>query len=97
VRAAKAVHLPAEDAAAEAQRILRLLDARALDTALQALLVELGERITVDGAVGPATLSALDRVRQRVGLPAAGDARTERLLLAAKAYWAERPTRPDLF
>ncbi len=97
VRAAKAVHLPAEDAAAEAHRILMLLDARALDTALQSLLVELGERITVDGAVGPATLAALDRVRERVGLPPTGDTRSDRLMLAAKAYWADRPTRPDLF
>jgi TPR repeat protein len=97
VRAAKAAHLPAEDAAAAALALLDAMPAAALDRATQMILADIGEAVTVDGRVGPATRAALDRVRARTGLPRAADTPRERLLLAARAYWAERPSRPDLF
>jgi TPR repeat protein len=97
VRAAKAVHLPARDAAEAAQETLESLDARTIDRALQMILVELGESIAVDGQVGPGTRGALERVLSRTGLSLTDDSPRGRLLVAARAYWAERPVRPDLY
>lgn len=97
IRAAKAAHLPDRDAAGQARALLGRLSAGDLNRGLQLLLAELGEPVEIDGAVGPGTLAALDRVLGRAGVAAPGGGAEERLLAAAKAYWAERPTRPDLF
>ncbi len=97
VRAAKAMQLPAPDAAAAAAEILAGLPRSALDRALQMILVDLGEDVAVDGAVGPGTRAALGRALERTGAQAGGDSPLGRLEGAARAYWAARPTRPDLF
>jgi TPR repeat protein len=97
VRAAKAVHLSNAEATAAAREILGAQPDRVLAKAMQSVLVDLGEDIAVDGAPGQQTLAALERVATRNGLSATAASQLDRLLLATKAFWAERPTRPDLF
>jgi TPR repeat protein len=100
LRAAKAALLPNEEPAAQAQSQLDRLSRGDLDRALQLALNELGEYVTVDGQVGPATLTALETVSAKFGVPvpyaAASDPKA-RLLLAARVYWAQNPVRFDLF
>lgn len=98
VRAAKAALLPQKKPAAQARDRLNKIEKGDLDRALQMLLAELGENISVDGAVGPSTLRALDRVSQSQGFGTGSNlAPEDRLLLAAKVYWAKNPIRYDLF
>lgn len=97
VRYAKAVHLPAKDAAEQAMSRLGQRTDRELGKALQLVLRELGENISVDGVVGRGTLRSLQNVSDRNGLGSVPTSALDRLLLATKAYWSERPTRPDLF
>jgi TPR repeat protein len=97
VRAAKAVHLPATDAAQEARGLLARLDARTLDSATQTLLRDLGEEITVDGAFGPGSRAALSRALTAADVSPGPDTPEGRLLTAARVWWATRPVRPDLF
>jgi TPR repeat protein len=98
IRAAKAALLPAEEAKVNANEILAGLDAVTLGIALQTLLADLGEPVAVDGNVGPGTLSALGRVQETVGLPGSvPDAPADRLIAAARVYWALNPVRPDVF
>ncbi|RYH11547.1 caspase family protein [Tropicimonas sp. IMCC6043] len=98
VRAAKAANLSNEEAAAKARELLGDIPASELGMALQMLLKELGQQVTVDGAVGPQTLQALERASQEAGIAyrAANDPR-ERLLFAGRVYWAQNPVRFDLF
>jgi len=96
-RAAKAMHLASSSARDESDRILKSMSDRSLGTALQIVLRDAGERISVDGIVGRGTLGALERAARRNGLRLRGNSPRDRLLLAAKIYWAEKPTRPDLF
>ncbi|UYV37331.1 caspase family protein [Rhodobacteraceae bacterium D3-12] len=97
IRAAKTVHLPDDDAAAAAQKILDGATKRDLSKATQALLNELGASLAVDGAIGPATRKVLNARAAEHGLPDSGTDATAQLLTVAKVYWAERPTRPDLY
>jgi TPR repeat protein len=97
VRAAKVIEMPNSGAVDRSRDQLARIDTPAQDRAMQMLLVDLGEGLTVDGIVGPASLAALERQAATFGLPAAADTPTERLLLAARAWWAANPLRLDLF
>ncbi|MEM6657093.1 MAG: caspase family protein [Pseudomonadota bacterium] len=100
LRAAKAALLPNSEPATQAQSQLDTISRSDLDRALQMALNELDEDITVDGQVGPATLSALENASARFGVPvpyAATNDPKARLLLAARVYWAKNPVRFDLF
>ena len=97
IRAAKAAHLPDAEAVAAAKKILEKASKRDLAKATQALLNELGEDLAVDGAIGPATRQVLGNRAAEHGIAAPPNATLAQLLTAAKVYWAERPTRPDLF
>lgn len=100
LRAAKAALLPNEEPSAQARAQLDSISRADLDRALQMALNELGENIVVDGQVGPATQLALENVSAAFGVPvpfAATTDPTERLLLAARIYWAQNPVRFDLF
>ncbi|WP_177175417.1 caspase family protein [Cribrihabitans marinus] len=100
LRAAKAVHLANEKAAATARERLDSLDRDALDRALQMALNELGQSITVDGQVGPATVRALETASAEYGVPLAFGSDTDplqRLIQATRIYWAKNPVRFDLF
>lgn len=97
VRAAKVIEMPNSDAIDRARGQLAQIDAREQDRATQMLLVALGEPIAVDGAFGPASRAALERQTQRHGLSATSASPTDRLLLAARAHWAQNPLRLDLF
>lgn len=100
IRAAKASLLANEEPAALARENLGTLSRSDIDRALQTLLNQLGEQVGVDGQAGPATQAALERVSAANGVPvpfAATQDPTERLLLAAKVYWAQNPVRFDLF
>lgn len=97
VRAAKVLEMPAAQGVERAAEQLGRVDDRARDMATQMLLVELGERISVDGAVGPATRAALQRQAEAQGVTGPTDTSDARLRLAARAFWAANPLRPDLF
>ncbi len=100
LRAAKAALLPNEEPAAQAQSQLNARSRADLDRALQLALNELGENVSVDGQVGPATLAALENISAKFGVPvpyAAANDPKARLLLAARVYWAQNPVRFDLF
>ena len=97
VRAAKVLEMPTAQGVERAAEQLGRVDDRARDMATQMLLVELGERIAVDGAVGPATRAALQRQAEAHGVTGPTDTPETRLLLAARAFWAANPLRPDLF
>jgi hypothetical protein len=97
VRAAKAVHLPAAEAAGEARGLLARLDARTLSAGTQQLLNDMGAGIEVDGAFGPGSRAALAEVLAAANVVPSGDTPEARLLDAARAWWATRPVRPDLY
>ncbi|WP_319544401.1 caspase family protein [Ruegeria conchae] len=100
LRAAKAALLADTEAATQAQSQLDNVPREALDRALQMALNELGESIKVDGQVGAQTLKSLENATalNRVPIPyAALEDPKERLLLAARVYWARNPVRFDLF
>ena len=97
IRAAKAMHLKNADARAAADEILKQGSKRDLARAVQSLLNELGEELAVDGAIGPATRKVLNARAAEHGISAPANDPRAQLLTAAKVYWAERPTRPDLF
>ncbi len=97
VRAAKAANLSGEEPAARAARIVADAAPSDLGRAIQLLLNELGEAVTVDGAVGPFSRAAIARVMEAHGLPAPPDERRAQLVALGKAYWAENPLRSDLF
>jgi TPR repeat protein len=97
IRAAKAALLPDAEAASAAQQILDRASNRDIARATQALLNELGEDLAVDGAIGPATRKVLNARAAEHGLTSPANTARAQLLTAAKIYWAERPTRPDLF
>ena len=97
VRAAKVIEMPNSDAVERGRDQLGRIEAGARDRAAQMLLVELGEGLGVDGIFGPASRAALERQAAAYGLDLAADSPTERLLLAARAWWAANPLRLDLF
>ena len=100
LRAAKAALLANEEPASQARAQLDGLSRSAVDRALQMALNELGESVAVDGQVGPATQKALENITAAYGDPVPYAALTdpkERLLLAARVYWAINPVRFDLF
>lgn len=100
VRAAKAVHLAGDEPTAKAREKLSDLPEPILDRALQMVLQEVGQNVSVDGQVGPATLRALDDASSANGVPVPFSVSSdplERLLLATKIYWAQNPVRFDLF
>ncbi|MDV7143201.1 caspase family protein [Tropicimonas sp. TH_r6] len=98
VRAAKAANLGNAKAAERARERLAQVSAREKGRALQMLLAELGQPISVDGAVGPQTLRALEAASADASIPYRRvDDPTERLILAARVYWSENPVRFDLF
>lgn len=99
VRAAKALTLSNAKAAEAADTYLGEVSRRGQGAALQMLLQELGEEdITVDGAVGPQTLAALERASDAAGVAfAPGESARDRLLFAARLYWIQNPVRFDLF
>jgi TPR repeat protein len=97
VRAAKAVHLRDADAAGDARGLLARLDARTLAAGTQTLLNDLGAGIEVDGAFGAGSRAALATALAAAGVAASADTPEGRLLDAARAWWATRPVRPDVF
>lgn len=97
VRAAKAMHLSDGQAAETARGLLEGRSERDLGRAVQMMLRDLGAQVTVDGVVGPSTRAALARLSEDAGLPAPPDNEIAQLEAAARIYWAQRPTRPDLF
>ena len=97
IRLAKARHLSNTDAAAVAATELAKQPAKELARATQTLLVELGAEMPIDGAIGPKTRRVLDRMARENGLVPPANNRLTELETAARIYWAQRPTRPDLF
>jgi TPR repeat protein len=99
IRAAQGTLLTPSASAEEAREILAGINARDLGYALQKLLVALGEDTVIDGEIGQATLSALARQMDRVGLDPATlpTDPAERVIMAARVQFALNPVRPDVF
>ena len=76
----------------------RGLDDQTLGLALQTVLADMGAAVTLDGAVGPATLGTLVQLQDAAGLGTdLPDGAVDRLIAAARVYWARNPVRPDVF
>ncbi|MDU8913956.1 tetratricopeptide repeat protein [Aestuariicoccus sp. MJ-SS9] len=97
VRAAKALHLSNGKAVEAAQEMLSGQPGGDVARAVQLLLRDLGADVAVDGVIGPQTRAALAALAAEHGLPAPANNAMAQLRMAAKVYWAQRPTRPDLF
>lgn len=97
IRLAKARHLSNFKASDAAAAQLGVQTSKNLALATQTLLVELGATMPIDGVIGPETRRKLDQMAQNHGLPPPPNNRLAELETAAQIYWAERPTRPDLF
>jgi TPR repeat protein len=99
LRAAKGTLLQPETSATEARTILDGIAERDLGYALQKMLVELGEDVVIDGAIGQGTLGTLARLMEEAGLDPAGLPAdpAERVIMAARIGFARNPVRPDVF
>ena len=95
-RSAKAVHLNNRRAAEQASEQLGKMSKREIDAGAQAIMVELGASITVDGAFGPGSRAALAELEQTYGVSIEGNSK-ERLLALAKLYWQNNKLRVDLY
>jgi len=96
MRAAKAVVLRNEASSKAARDVLLSLDARALDQGAQKLMIELGEDLVADGAFGPGSRAAADRIAARFSTPVPED-RINRLEALARIHWSQQSLRVDLY
>lgn len=99
MRAARGTLLQPDRSATDSRAILDGIGAQDLGYALQKMLVDLGEDVTIDGSVGPGTLAALARVMEAAGLDPATlpAAPADRVIMAARVEFARNPVRPDVF
>ena len=97
VRAAKAAALRDPDIAARATGLLGQFPPEALDAAAQAMIVDLGQDIPVDGQFGPGSQAALEAALAPFDLGPPEADRVARLVQLARAYWTTSPFRVDLF
>ena len=98
LRAGKAAALRNVGAAEQAEKLLARMKPRTLDTATQMILNEMGAQIAADGAFGPGSVAALERMAAAGGeaVPE-GLSPAERLIFAAKLNWAKGRFRVDLY
>lgn len=97
VRAAKAATLRNPEANKSANDLLARIGKRALDQGAQILIAQLGEEeLAADGAFGPGSQAALDRVSARYNVSFPADA-TERLKALARLHWQNTKFRADLY
>ncbi len=97
IRAAKAATLRDADAAKSAREVLESLPNRAKNTAVQTLLNDLGESVTVDGLIGPQTIAAIEALTTTDEERATLNDPDARLLTLARTYWKQTKFRIDLF
>jgi TPR repeat protein len=99
MRAARGTLLQPGSSAEYARTLLDGIDDRDLGYALQKMLADLGQDVTIDGAIGAGTLGALSRLMTEAGLdPATLPADSaERVIMAARIEFARNPVRPDVF
>lgn len=94
-RAAKAFQL-SDRSRAKAEEQLSEMSDKEIDGGAQAIMVDLGANLTVDGAFGAGSKRALNEIAQKydVEFP---DNRKERLLRLAALFWENNALRVDLF
>lgn len=97
LRAAKAMALGDEEAAAAAGEVLASLPEREVNRATQLLLRDLGEDLTIDGLIGPETRGIVERRMQAAGRGAAPSDARGRAVAVAGLYWQENRFRVDLY
>jgi uncharacterized caspase-like protein/TPR repeat protein len=97
VRAAKARHLGGGEPGERARSLIAEAAPGDLARAVQMLVGELGEPVTVDGAIGPATRSAIADALAAAGLPEPENSPAAQLEALARGYWALNPVRSDVF
>jgi len=96
IRAGRAAALGTGRASERARALLGELDARALQGGAQALLNDLGARLTVDGAFGPASVAALEEILGPSAEGLSAEAPLDLLLGIAAAHWQAFGFRVDL-
>ncbi|MCP5085759.1 MAG: hypothetical protein GY952_02995 [Rhodobacteraceae bacterium] len=96
VRAGQAAALRNREAAAAAEKLLRGMSKKHLNGGAQMLLNALGEDLTVDGAFGAGSKSALARVAENASLQAPKNP-VQRLKFLAALYWQNSKFRVDLY
>ncbi len=96
VRAAKTAALGNSEAADSARATLASLPAKAVDGAAQQLVNDLGGGLTVDGAFGPASEAAMEKVLADHGAAVPGGNSIDRAVGLADVYWKSKGFRIDL-
>lgn len=96
LRAGKTAALRDREAAAYARKVLATLPATAIDRAAQRLMAQLGEEVAADGAFGPGSRAAAQRLAEAEGEAVPADP-VERLVWLAKLYWKRSKFRVDLY
>ncbi|MEM0935979.1 MAG: caspase family protein [Pseudomonadota bacterium] len=97
VRAAKAAELSGDEPVGRALGLLEAAESRDLARAVQRLLKDLGQSVSIDGAIGPQTRGAISALLTEAGLePPANDPRAQ-LSALAKLWWLKNPVRSDVF
>ena len=97
VYAAKAATLRDERAVELALEELSYLSDRDIDGGAQRLLVGFGADLGVDGAFGPASQQAMNKVLQDLNAGPAETAPLDRLLQLARLTWQQSAFRVDLY
>ncbi|MEM9707633.1 MAG: caspase family protein [Pseudomonadota bacterium] len=94
--AAKSATLGANRYTKRAEDLLDALTPGQLDGGTQTLMVELGADLEVDGAFGPASREALERLLARYGTELSNSDPRARLIQLAELSWELNPFRVDL-
>ncbi|MCF6304236.1 MAG: caspase family protein [Rhodobacteraceae bacterium] len=94
--AGKAAALSDPDAKKEAMGLLGRMNRNQVDSATQQFISDLGVPITIDGAFGAGSQTALDQIAVQFGTTAPSG-RVDRLVFLAGLYWTTTPFRVDLY
>ncbi len=95
--AAKGATLGANRYTVQSDEVLAALSPRDLNGGAQMLMAELGADITVDGAFGPASETALQALLDEFGAGAAESDPINRIKQLASLVWQTNPFRVDLY
>ncbi|MEP0943746.1 MAG: hypothetical protein ABJH20_18725, partial [Rhizobiaceae bacterium] len=94
---AKAAALRNHRAANRSREMIARFPRKTLDGGAQKLILELGGDVSVDGAFGPSSQSAMDEVLLKYNAGSAATDPVERIIQLAAISWKISPFRVDLY
>ncbi len=97
MRAAKAAELADPEPVGRAEKMLNEAEGRDLSRAVQRLLNELGQSVSIDGAIGSQTRGAINALIAEAGLTPPENAPRAQLEALARLWWLRNPVRSDVF